>query len=143
MDTDNGRSTFRRATPHFSFQSLEVWNLALELSIDLLDLASNLNQSRDFAFSGQLSRAALSVPTNIAEGSGAFSIKEFAYFVSIARRSAFECASIVILAQRRGLVSNEDSDDLLVRIDSLSRRLTSFYRLLKARAKKRRGGKGE
>lgn len=68
---------------------------------------------------------------DIAEGSGCPSDKEFARFLDIARRSAFENANIVIVLFRRKLIDVKTQNDLLEAFDHLSRRISSFKQTLK------------
>ena len=100
------------------------------LANSLLDIAEDLEERKRFALANQIARAAISVSNNIAEGSGAFSSREFARFISIARSSLFECATLVLLLTERRLLSDADSAVLLERMDHLSRRLTKFRRAL-------------
>jgi four helix bundle protein len=68
---------------------------------------------------------------NIAEGSGSSSKKEFKQFLNMARRSTFENANILILLQRRNLVSKESLDRILTQLDRLCRQITNFQNSLK------------
>jgi four helix bundle protein len=68
---------------------------------------------------------------NIAEGSGSSSKKEFKNFLNIARRSAFENASITILLERRSLINKAQLDKLLSDLSVLCRQITSFQKSLK------------
>jgi four helix bundle protein len=63
---------------------------------------------------------------NIAEGSGSSSKKEFKQFLNMARRSTFENANILILLERRNLISKESLDELLTKLDRLCRQITNF-----------------
>ena len=73
----------------------------------------------------------MSMSNNIAEGSGSSSKKEFRQFLNIARRSTFENANVLILLQKRDLVTKESTDRLLNKLDSLCRQITSFQSTLK------------
>jgi four helix bundle protein len=73
----------------------------------------------------------MSMSNNIAEGSGSNSAKEFAQFLNIARRSTFENANILILLQRRELVSKKALENLLDELDHLSRMIINFQNSLK------------
>ena len=64
----------------FSFEKLEVWKRSLDFADEMFRLADKLPQRYQFSLGEQLRRAALSIPTNIAEGSGRESGKEQAYF---------------------------------------------------------------
>ena len=67
---------------------------------------------------------------NRAEGSGSGSKKEFKQFLNMARRSTFENANILMLLQRRKLISQDSLDQLLNKRDSLCRQITSFQNFL-------------
>jgi len=65
-----------------------------------------------------------------AEGSGSSSKKEFIQFLNVARRSTFENANILILLQKRNLISEDCLNELLTKLDSLCRQVTSFQNSL-------------
>lgn len=79
----------------FKFQSLEVWQLAIDITDKLLDVADHLSENKRYRFAEQLNGAALSISNNIAEGSGSISNKEFAHYLNIAHRSVFENAKYI------------------------------------------------
>lgn len=70
------------------------------------------------------------MPNNIAEGSGSFSDQEFRQYLNIARRSAFENASMILVFHSRGLVADERRDALLAGLNTLSRQITTFRKTL-------------
>ena len=115
----------------FRFQDLKIWQLAIEITNELFDIADELEQRRLYRFAEQLRGAGMSMSNNIAEGSGSSSKKEFIQFLNIARRSTFENANILILLQIRNLISKEVMDKLLEQLDSLCRQITSFQNSLK------------
>ena len=115
----------------FRFQDLRIWQLAIEIADELFDLADALDQKRLHRFAEQLRGAGMSMSNNIAEGSGSSSNKEFEQFLNIARRSTFENANVLILLQKRRLISKESMERLLNRLDSLCRQITSFQSSLK------------
>jgi four helix bundle protein len=116
----------------FRFEDLEIWRLAIEVADFLCDVADELEAKKLFRFAEQLRGAALSASNNIAEGSGSTSKREFLQFLNIARRSTFENANILIVLERRNLVTRTHRDQLLERLDHLSRKITSFQRTLRA-----------
>ncbi len=73
----------------------------------------------------------MSMPNNIAEGSGSTSKKEFGQFLNIARRSTFENANILFLLSKRGLISEKRLNRLLSDLDLLCRQISSFRKSLK------------
>ena len=115
----------------FRFQDLKIWHLAIEIADELFHIADDLEQKRLYRFADQIRGAAMSMSNNIAEGSGSDSKKEFKQFLNMARRSTFENANILILLQRRKLISQDSLDQLLNKLDSLCRQITSFQNSLK------------
>ncbi len=112
------------------FQNLKIWKLAIQIADELFDIADELEQRRLYRFADQLKGAGMSMSNNIAEGSGSSSKNEFMQFLNIARRSTFENANILILLQRRNLITMESLDRLLTELDSLCRQITSFRKSL-------------
>jgi four helix bundle protein len=114
----------------FRFQDLEIWKLARDLANQLFDLADEMEGKGYRRFAEQIRSAGLSMPNNIAEGSGSFSDQEFRHFLNIARRSTFENASMVLVFESRSLVAVDRKDLLLGQLDTLSRKITSFRNTL-------------
>ena len=126
MRSNNGddRGTFR-------FQKLEIWKKAIEIGHKLLDVADHLEKRKLYRFAEQVRGASLSISNNIAEGSGSTSKKDFAHFLNIARRSAFENANMVIVFHNRGLIDKSAHDELLQELDEVCRMITGFSKNLK------------
>ena len=114
----------------FRFQDLKIWQLAIEIADELFDIADRLEEKRLYRFAEQLRGSGMSMSNNIAEGSGSSFKKEFKQFLNTARRSTFENANILILLQRRKLISQDSLDQLLNKLDSLCRQITSFQNSL-------------
>jgi four helix bundle protein len=115
----------------FRFQDLKIWKLAIEIANGLCDVADELEEKRLYRFAEQLRGASMSMPNNIAEGSGSTSKKEFIQFLNIARRSTFENANILILLQMRNLITKEFLEEYLDKLDFLCRQVTNFQDSLK------------
>ena len=118
------------ASVKFRFEDLEIWRMAIEVAELLFDIADELETKKFYRFAEQLRGAALSAPNNIAEGSGSASKREFVQFLNIARRSTFENANMLIVFERRNVITETRRDQLLERLDHLSRKITSFQRTL-------------
>ena len=114
----------------FRFQDLRIWQLSIDIANGLFDIADGLERKRLYRFAEQLRGAGMSMSNNIAEGSGSSSKKEFKQFLNIARRSTFENANILILLRLRNLISEDQLDDFLTKLDSLCRQITSFQKSL-------------
>lgn len=93
----------------FDHERLEVYVRALDFVIAANAIREALPVGRG-ALSDQLDRASVSIPLNIAEGAGEFAGREKARFYRIARRSATECAAILDVAKRLGLVGDGEVD---------------------------------
>jgi len=115
----------------FRFQDLEIWPLPIEIADELFDIADHIDKKRLYRFAEQLRRAWMLMSNNFAEGSGSNSAKEFARFLNIARRSTFENANILILLQKRNLISEQNLESLLDELDHLCRKITNFQKTLK------------
>lgn len=114
----------------FRFQDLQIWQFAIEISDELLDIADHLEERNLFRFAEQLRGATMSMSNNIAEGSGSTSSKDFGNFLNIARRSTFENANILIILNRRKLITGGALDTLLDRLDKECRMITNFKRTI-------------
>jgi four helix bundle protein len=114
----------------FRFQDLKIWQLSIDIAHKLFDVADELENKKLFKFSEQLRAAGLSMPNNIAEGSGSYSNKEFKNFLNIARRSTFENANMLILFERRKLIAAEKLEGLLDDLDKLCRQISNFRQKL-------------
>jgi four helix bundle protein len=117
----------------FRFQTLDIWKRAVDIGDMLLDIADDLEQRKLYRFADQMRGASLSISNNIAEGSGSISDRDFANFLNIARRSAFENANMAIVFERRGLINDVQRDDLLSRLDEECRMISTFAVRLRAK----------
>lgn len=92
-----------------TYRELDVWQGAMNLADLVFDAVEEFPKSQKYVLSDQIQRSAVRVPSNIAEGSGRRSRKEFLQFLYIARGSLMELETQLILAQRRKYVPREDA----------------------------------
>jgi len=116
----------------FRFQKLEIWKKAKDIGHKLLDVADQLEKRKLYRFAEQVRGASLSISNNIAEGSGSTSKRDFAHFLNIARRSAFENANMAIVFYERGIIEKSKCNELLQELDEVCRMITGFSRNLKS-----------
>lgn len=114
----------------FRFEDFDFWKKAVEVSEDLFSIADDLETLKKYRFSEQLNAAALSITNNIAEGSGSFSDRDFANFLNISRRSIFECANMLAIFERKGIVETQKKLELFDKLDHLSSMITNFRKRL-------------
>lgn len=106
-----------------SHRELLVWQKAMELAEQAYLLARLIPQTGLYRITAQLIRAAISVPSNIAEGNARASRKDYANFLSIARGSAVEVETLLLLAVRVKLLKEDEAAAGLLLADELSRML--------------------
>ena len=104
--------------------------MAIEIADELFDIADELERKRLYRFAEQLRAAGMSMSNNISEGSGSSSKKEFNQFLNIARRSTFENANILILLNRRKIITDSRLESLHDKLDHLCRKITNFQKSL-------------
>ena len=92
----------------FRFERFETWKRAIEFANAMFEIADRLPQKYQFSLGEQLRRAALSIPTNLAEGSGRDNPKEERYFYGIAKGSVYEVVSLLVMIGKRGHLSREE-----------------------------------
>jgi len=118
---------------YFDFEKLDVYQVALDFVASADDVAQKLPRGRRY-LKDQLRRAANSIAANIAEGVGEYSPAEKVRFYRIARRSAVECASHLLVSQRLDLIHD---DALLARgRDQLLRVVAMLTSLAKSLSEK-------
>jgi four helix bundle protein len=119
-----------RRRPHWRFEDHEIWKEGVDLAVKFHLIAERLDKRRLYRYAEQLRAAGLSIPNNIAEGSGSVHKQEFIQFLSITRSSLFEDASMLLVFERLGLLESAEVDGLLWDCDEESRKITSFSRTL-------------
>ena len=110
------------------YKDLIVWQKAMDLTDEIYRLVRGLPKEELFSLSDQLRRAAVSIPSNIAEGYGRQTDKEFKQFLSIARGSAFEVETQLSICIRQGFLSDAQARTALVLCDEIGRMLTTLSR---------------
>lgn len=114
------------------FRKYVIWQEAIELTDRVYSYTDNFPKSEVYALSNQLQRAAVSIASNIAEGSSRSSGKDFAYFLEMAVGSAFEVETQLTIAQRRGYISDDVYNKELMNINRLEKQINIFIQKLKA-----------
>ncbi|HYH06968.1 MAG TPA: four helix bundle protein [Thermoanaerobaculia bacterium] len=90
-----------------SFRDLYIWQAAVELAVDVINITNEFPRQQRWVLVEQMQRAAVSVPSNIAEGRGRNSQRELRHFLGIARGSLYELDTQLEIALRIGLLTPE------------------------------------
>ena len=110
-----------------SFEDLEVWKESMRLSIEIYNLLKNCN---DFGLRGQMQRASVSIPSNIAEGFERQTNKEFIQFLYIAKGSSAELRTQLYLAIQVQVIDKQVGLEL---IDKTKKIASMLYNLIQTR----------
>ena len=113
-----------------ALNGLEVWKRSRILAVNVYKLMKNC---RDFGFKDQITRASISVPSNIAEGFERNSKKDFSNFLRIARGSCAELRTQLYIGQDIGLIDKEYASELQVEAIEISKMLQGLINRYKRR----------
>jgi four helix bundle protein len=113
------------------YKDLVAWQKAMDLVSAACDLTDTFPKREIRSLTDQICRAAISIPSNIAEGQGHFSNGEFLHFLRHSRGSLAELETQVLIAQKRNYASESQTKEVLRRADELSRILSGLISSLK------------
>ena len=109
-----------------SCRNLRVWQLAMELVIRVYERTRGFPKPDIYGLIGQVRRAAVSIPSNIAEGKGRFSDRDRAHFFCHVRGSLLELETPIPIAQQLEYLSGAEGDKLIAISAQLSRTLNAL-----------------
>ncbi|HXO85981.1 MAG TPA: four helix bundle protein [Gemmatimonadales bacterium] len=113
------------------FQDLVVWRRAMDLVIEAYGVTKSFPVEERYGLTAQLRRAAISVPSNIAEGRGRFGLGSFLYHLSVASGSLMELETQILIAARLGYLKPEQARTLLDTLGEVRRLLAAMVRALR------------
>jgi len=114
----------------FKFEKLDVWQKAIDFADLVYSKSKSFPSDERFGLTSQMRRAAVSVSSNIAEGSSRFSDTDFARFVEIATGSLFEVVSEATVPKRQGFLSKESFAVVYKAAEDQGRMLSGLRRTL-------------
>ena len=118
----------------FGFEKLTAWQKAVEYADLVYRVTQGFPREERFGLANQLRRSAVSVSSNIAEGSSRSSRTDFARFVEIAYGSLLESVSELEIAKRQKLLAKEMFEAAYTNAEDLAKMLSGFRRSLKKRS---------
>ncbi len=110
----------------FRFEKLDVWQRALELADDVYTMTRRFPDEERFGLTSQMRRSSVSVSSNVAEGSGRISRKDFGRFVEVAYSSLMEVISEAFVAKRQGFMTEPEFDKVYSLAEEIARMLSSL-----------------
>lgn len=121
------------------FEKLKIWQKAMDIAVNVYEISSLLPNDEKYNLIHQIKKCAVSIPSNIAEGSGRNSDKEFVHFLGISNGSTFELITQLILAKRLKLVNGELIQPTINQLIEVSNMSFSFQKSLKEKIKTNTG----
>ena len=115
------------------YKNLRIWQKAFELSIMIYNMTEQFPPKEKFSLANQMERAAVSIPSNIAEGYGRGSDRELYYFLSVARGSLYELQTQLYIASAIGYTEEEETETLNALVNELGRMISAFMRKVEAK----------
>lgn len=120
-----------------SHRDLTVWQKAMDLAVQVYRLTAHFPRDETYRLTAQLTRAAASIPANIAEGNARSSRRDYANFLAIAKGSLNETETFLLLALRLGYLREPELAPTLALITEVGKMLTSLRaRLMPSRQRR-------
>ncbi len=119
-----------------NLKELKIWQHSIELASNIYRITKMFPKEELYGLVSQIRRSAVSISSNIAEGAGRNSDKEFIYFLSIAHGSSFELQTQLIIAGNLGMISEIDLEQSLKAITESQKMNFKFQEMLKSRLNK-------
>jgi len=114
-----------------NFEKLLFWQKSIILAKNVYIICQEISDDEKYGLISQIKRSAVSIPSNIAEGSGRNGNKEFNHFLAVSLGSAFELQTQLILVRELNLLPEEKIMTLLNEVSEIQRMIYSFKNNLK------------
>lgn len=114
----------------FYFQKLEIYQLSKGLVVEVYEITSRMPQVEKFTLVQQLNRAAISIPSNIAEGVTRRSQQEKIRFINIAQSSLMEAVCQIEIAKELGYITNTKKTELINKAHQLAVKISNYEKYL-------------
>lgn len=114
-----------------NFRQLDFYIDSLEFVNGVYEVINTFPKDEKYGLSSQLSRASISIPSNIAEGASRTTAKDFRRFLEIALGSSFEVETLLIIAQKQDFINETHFLHLLEKLTSIQKRLNAYRNSIK------------
>jgi len=113
------------------FKTLNVWEKSHKLTLRIYDITKSFPNHELFGITSQIRRASASIPTNISEGCGRQTQREFSRFLGIAFGSAAEAEYLILLSRDLGYFDNQIYSELTEKVEEIKKMLSSLIETIK------------
>lgn len=103
------------------YKELKIWQKSVELAVSVYQVTNNFPKEEAYGITSQIRRSAVSIPSNIAEGAGRNSKKDFNNFLGISNGSTCELDTQLIIAHRVGFIDGVVLESVQQRIDEIQK----------------------
>ena len=114
-----------------NFEKLNFWKKSIVLAKKVYLATTEISSDEKYGLISQIKRASVSIPSNIAEGSGRNSNKEFSHFLAVSLGSAFELQTQLILMKELNMLNYEKVDELINDVVEIQKMIYRFKNNLK------------
>jgi len=118
-----------------NFKELRIWQDSMAIVEEIYKIIGDFPKNEQFSLVSQMNRCAVSIPSNIAEGSGRESNKDFRRFLSISSSSSFELETQLIIAIRIGFLSKDDFDRVIEKLNKVQKMIFVFRKKINVTTK--------
>jgi len=121
------------------FKDLEVWRVSMDLVVKVYEITREFPKNEQFGLVAQLQRSAVSIPSNIAEGTGRGTRKDFAHFLDQARGSLFEVITQLEICRSLNFGDLDKINAIQMEYEILGMRINALIRTMKDSRRIRKG----
>ena len=117
-----------------NYKNLHIWQEGINLARKIYEVTANFPANEKYGIVSQMTRAAVSIPSNIAEGAGRNSNKDFVNFLGIAIGSIFELHTQIAICEQIGYIDEEITKQLEQQIYTLQQQITTYKQRIEGSA---------
>lgn len=114
-----------------NFRELKVWQKGIELSVEMHQLTRKFPAEEKFSLTSQIKRCSVSIPSNISEGSGRNTTKDFKHFLNMAYTSCLELETQLIISNKLKYINDLEMTESINKVQELQKMIFSFSKRLK------------
>tara|TARA_B100000965_G_C19544790_1_gene737262 strand:- start:399 stop:758 length:360 start_codon:yes stop_codon:yes gene_type:complete len=112
-----------------NYKNLKIWKVGIEIGNQIFDLSSNFPPEEKYSLTSQINRSAISIPSNIAEGSSRTD-KSFSRIIDISLGSSFELGTQLILAEKRKFITEKELNQIEEKLEEFQKMSMVFQNRL-------------